>query len=167
MQTIKPEDFYVYIGKITLIHAGIEQDLKGILLEEWDIPQEEINKNYGHRLRKFFLKHAKQNSLNEEVYEQYAVLMDRFGVASEKRNELIKADYSLTRDTGDVYKHDIKTRGRYDSDMDFIEWFKKGARLISHEEVTGLISELGQIRKANFELSRQNFLGKKELIKHD
>lgn len=155
------EKFYTLVGKITLIHAGIEQDLKGVLIEDWKIPEERIEKLYGHHLRKGFLKHLKELSIHEFYYKEYSKIMDIFDLTSEKRNDIIKATYGYLEPAGKIFRYDLKIHRRFSPKMKFNdgqekEWMK----IVTFDDLEILIRELGQIREQIFQLSRRIYIEK-------
>lgn len=149
------------------MHAGIEQDLKGILIEEWNMPEDIVEKKYGHKLRKFFLESIKQQNINEKYYITYLALIDRFWKASEKRNEFVKTTYGLMEQTGEVFRYDLKARGKFDPQMDFNQWKKKAVKTVTLEELQSLIDEFAQIREAIFQLSAMIFVERENEAVYD
>lgn len=155
------ERFYYLVGKITLIHAGIEQDLKGVLIEDWKVLENQVEKLYGYNLRKWFLKYLKEFRIPKDYYEEYSKLMHRFGVASEKRNDIIKATYGYFEPAGQIFRYDLKIHRNCNPDMKFNdgqekEWMK----IVTFEELEKLASELGQIREHIFQLSKRFYIEK-------
>lgn len=159
---VKPEVFYPLIGKLSLIHAGIEQDLKGVLIEDWNILEDEVEWRYGRALRIFFLKSIKELGISNNYYEQYSTIIERFWKASIKRNELLKASYGLVGENRSIFRYNPTARGKYEPEMDLRKWLQKGGRIISLKELQNLINELAQIREDNFQLSRKVFLEAKK-----
>lgn len=160
---VQPDEFFWFIGRITFTHAGIEQDIKGVLIEDWDMPENKVNGLYGFQLRTFFLESIKALNISEKYYMAYKAIIDRFWEASGKRNDLIKAAYGLTKQNRSVFKYDFKLRGKYSPEMNYDEWKKKGTRIITSEELKSLIKELDQIREDYFQLSRHVFLERKQV----
>lgn len=159
------EKFYNLVGKVTLIHAGIEQDLKGVLIEDWKIPENQVEKLYGKNLRKDFLKNIKACQIQETYYTAYSNLMNRFEDASEKRNDIIKATYGYLEPAGKIFRYDLKIQRSCHPEMKFNdgrekEWMK----IVTFEELENLASELSRVREYIFQLSRKIYL---EKIMHD
>lgn len=158
--TVRPEEFYPLIGQITIMHAGIEQDIKSVLNEDWDICAETTERKCGLVLRKFFLEKINAFKIPQKDYQEYEKIIDRFRKASDKRNDIVKATYGLTKDTREVFKYDLKARGQYDHKMALENWLRKGSRVITSEELKSLIQDLSKIREDYFQLSRKVFLEK-------
>lgn len=152
------EQFFPLIGRMTLIHAGIEYDIKGVLSEDWKVPHDKVEGLYGFRLRQFFLKQMKQSDTPEKYYKEYSELIDRYWKASEKRNQLVKASYGLMRNNGEVFQYDRENSGEYDPRIGITEWLEKGGKIISLEEMHILIKELACIREEFFQLCRRVFI---------
>jgi len=153
------ERFYSLIGKLTLIHAGIEQDLKGVLIEDWKFPEEKVEKLYGKNLRISFLKNLRTCQIPEIDYAGYSNLMDRFEYASEKRNDIIKATYGYLAPTSEIFRYDLKTQRNYEPAMRFNDGQKREwMKIVSFDELEDLIFKLGQIRKGIFQLSKKIYL---------
>ncbi len=153
------EKFYSLIGKLTLIHAGIEQDLKGVLIEDWKIPENHVEKLYGKNLRKGFLKNIKAYQLSEIYYKEYSNLMDRFGNASEKRNDIIKATYGYYEPAGQIFRYDLKIHRNCKPDMKFNDGQKqRWMKFVTFDDLENLACELTQIRENIFQLSKRIYI---------
>lgn len=153
------ERFYFLIGRITLIHAGIEQDLKGVLIEDWKIPESQVEKLYGKNLRNGFLKNIKACRILEINYAAYAHLMDRFRDASEKRNDIVKATYGYLEPADKIFRYDLKIQRSCKPDMKFNDGREKDwMKITSFDDLENLAFELGQIREEVFQLSKRIYL---------
>lgn len=157
---MKPNEFYHFIGKIALIHAGIEYDMKYVLIEDWGILEEKISGVHGFRLRTYFLKKIKDLGISDGYYNSYEKIINRFWGASEKRNELIKATYGLAHESGNVLRYDRKARGEFDPEMEFKKWVEKGGKVIAIHELENLMNELARIRESFFQVSKAVYLSR-------
>lgn len=150
------EKFYSLIGKLTLVHAGIEQDLKGVLIEDWKFPEAQIEKLYGKDLRKGFLKKIRARHVSEIYCKTYSELMNRFTEASEQRNDLIKATYGYLEPSDKIFRYDLKLQRTYKPEMRFNDGHEKDwMKIVSLDDLEMLIKELGQIREGIFQLSKK------------
>lgn len=156
--------FYYLAGEITLIHAGIEQDLKDVLIEDWEVPEEKVERLYGKELRKFYLKKLKELSIPKVYWEEFSKLMNRFEEASEKRNDIIKATYGYLSQTKEIFRYDLKLRRNSNPAIDSELLKKKWMKIVTFDELDDLSLELGQIREMNFQLCKGIFLEKSAFV---
>lgn len=122
----KQTTFFTLIGKITLAHAGIEEDLKATLVGDWDVPTnftENIEDNgvvrhdtngnpeirtvnieelFSKWLKKRFFREIKKRNIPAEFEDRYRILFENFKSISQDRNSTIKANYSFNDNTADV-----------------------------------------------------------------
>lgn len=127
-------ELFVLIGKIALVHAGIEKGLKAALVGDWDVPEKfeetkldnngnstlgkdgqpavrtvSIDKLFGDRLKKRFFREVGKRLIPSDFKIRYQVLYAEFDIISQQRNNVLKAEYSFNEDTANVSQvHEIR-----------------------------------------------------------
>lgn len=148
-------NFYGKIGEITLLHAGIEQDLKNTLLVDWDAPEKsmrngrEVNLNflYGQKLRKEFLRALKELLAPQEHLLSYKSLCDEFAEISSKRNDTLKAIYSFNNQTSEIHKVHEKNHAKYDDKQSFEQHIQAWIPKIDIDDIQTLKIDLEKLRQ--------------------
>lgn len=139
--------FYSLIGEITLLHAGIEQDLKNTLLYEWDVPEEErVEKLYGKQLREKFLKAIKNRLIPDDMYQEYSNLLEEFKDLSYRRNDTVKALYGFNSETAEGSKINEKYIRKINPNISFEERVKAWMPKIDMDDITSLKNDLAKLR---------------------
>jgi len=151
----KQDQFYCLIGQIALTHAAIEQDLKNTLMVDWEVPEQfeedgktvVVEKCFGEKLKKRFLKEIKKRLIPDEQLNKYKALYKEFWALSEKRNKTLKALYSFNQDTAEVSQIHQKNHGKYDGSMTYEEMVNSWMPKTNISELEKLHAALVDIRQ--------------------
>lgn len=163
-------EFFEVIGQITLTHAGIEQDLKNTLIDDWGLGKEcrhgkknvNLEHLYGKRLRCLFINKLEDMLIPEKYLNQYTSLRDEFRKLSDKRNEALKANYAFNRDTATISRIQEKEQRKFDTKSSHEEMFNAWMPCVGIAELEGLLSDLQVLRR---EFMKQRIEVKKDKSK--
>ena len=141
---------YEDIGKITLLHAGIEQNLKFTLYCDWGIPdkiktsrakkKKKLKYVFGKELTETFLLKLKEISCPLKWVTKYEILLEELNTLSEKRNEILKSFYGHNEDNLEIIKiNEIAWKNMRqimkDNNNDFDDFRKKWLKPVNHNEI--------------------------------
>ncbi|MFK8028456.1 MAG: hypothetical protein AB8C40_10400 [Gammaproteobacteria bacterium] len=147
--------FYRLIGEIALTHAGTEQDLKNVLIVDWEIPKKferngkqiNLDKLHGKVLRKEFLKKLEEHLIPEEHLGKYKELCLRFWKLSDRRNDTLKAIYAFNHTTAEISIVHEKNHANFDSSIGYEEFLKSWMPKIEIDELQKLLNDLSALRQ--------------------
>lgn len=88
------QKLFLLIGEITLIHAGLEQRMKTVLIKYTNPSAKERKKIFGGQLRDLFKGKISYIALSSELNLRMSDWIERFESISIKRNDSVKTMYS-------------------------------------------------------------------------
>jgi hypothetical protein len=148
------ETFYNVIGQITLVHAGVEQELQNQLIDEWLVPEantkgkNKVTYMCGKKLQQRFLKEIEDRLIPVRFLEQYKEEISNFENLSEVRNDTLKAIYSFNLETSEISRINEEYRrhwmGKY-KDMSHQEFIKKHYQSVTISELMSLLQNLTEV----------------------
>ena len=121
--------FYALIGEIALLHAGVEQNVKNVLICDWGVPEvffEDgkeviIEKHFGEKLKKRFFREIRKRVIPQNYFDEYKILYKRFSELSDQRNAALKAIYAFDEKTSKIYQIHQKNHGKFNESKSFEE----------------------------------------------
>lgn len=139
---IRQKYFYSVVGELTLLHAGIEQDIKNILSTDMGLEREEIEWTCGDKLRKKFKKKVNTDVRQARDRENCLEWIQRFHELSDDRNNFVKASYSFNIDTARIslYREQEVSQHIMDSDGERI------GEVVVLSKPIELVDSLGALR---------------------
>lgn len=168
---VAQKSLYANVGQVALLHAAIEQSLKETLINDCGIPREfneakldnngrekvdadgyveqgivRIERLYGERLQKRFLKSLKVGNAPSKFTTSYREHFKRLDKLSQKRNAFVKTRYSFDQENASIRRVSIFDMKNPESLSD---WIKP----ISAREFEELTRDLMQLAR-DFEMLR-------------
>lgn len=163
--------FYRVIGKIALMHAGIEQDLKNVLLVDWEVPEtfqrsgKSVNLEmlHGKVLRKEFLRILKEHLIPIEHLDRYKELCEIFWEISDRRNNTLKAIYAFNEETAEISMVHEKNHAKFDGSIDYEAFIASWMPKVDLSNLESLLTDLSDLRKEFMKLRGTIFSEKMKL----
>jgi len=159
------KEFYSLMGQIALTHAGIEQDIKNVLMCDWDVPENfkeeyfheesktiklrtvKVDELFGERLKKRFFKEIKKRLIPDGMLKGYKQLYKELHELSLLRNKSVKAIHSFNTDGNSIHKIIQKNHGKFKSDLSYDEMVSSWMPVVNLIEHNDLLDKLIKIRQ--------------------
>lgn len=160
---------YLLVGKITLIHAGLEQEIRATLVGEFGHPYEkkdskEFNDS-GFPLRKMFKEIVNKSSMEDLDKQKITSWCEEFEKLSKDRNDAVKAAYSFNEGEHKITKINmVNFRGRSqrkEAPDDIFGWMSD----VPFDQLEEIAKKSDKLRRELFEINWHLFRKKMQLSK--
>ncbi len=174
----KKRIYHELIGKITITHAGIEQNLKATLVCDWGVPEKiktpkakrkkKIEHIFGRELLGTFIQQLEEAKCPKKWRFAYSEVLDNFSTLSKKRNEVLKALYGHNENTQEIIQinqlvHNNMLQIMRANDNDFEVFLKQWIKPIYESDLRSLLHDLEKIAHRLQQLRSEVFIEKHNL----